>query len=273
MEIGFARVEKEGVVYYTIPAFERTGLVKTAFSTRLGGVSSGHCASMNLGFGRGDSRENVLKNYQILCAALDIDPASLVLSRQIHTDTILKVGTAHRGIGLTRPPFEDADGLMSDEPGVTLTTFYADCVPLYLFDPVKKAIAGVHSGWRGTVLGIGAKAVRQMGALYGSRPADILAAVGPCIGPCHYEVSLDVKDAFLHAYGEKAQDYFTPGADGDHVMLDLWRANETILRDAGVRDDHLASARLCTYCHAEELFSHRQTKGKRGVLAALIALC
>ncbi len=130
----------------------------------------------------------------------------------------------------------------------------------------------MHSGWRGTVLGIGKKAVDKMCGEFGSKREDILAAVGPCIGPCHYEVSADVRDAFFEAYGKKAGAYLKQGRDKAHFMLDLWTANETILRDAGILDDHLTSAHTCTYCEADRYFSHRKTKGKRGVLAGFIVL-
>ena len=154
------------------------------FSTRLGGVSAGSLASLNLGIHRGDQPERVLRNYEILGQAVGFAPEQTVFTRQTHTDIVARVGRENRGEGLFRPVEPERDGLVTDEPGVTLTIFTADCTPILFYDPVRQAVGAAHAGWRGTAAGIAARTVEAMTREFGSDPADIRAAIGPCISRC-----------------------------------------------------------------------------------------
>ena len=165
-EIQINRVKD--VIYLTYPALEETHTVVHGFSTRLGGVSQGIYSSMNLSFTRGDEEEAVKENYRRIAEAIGFSYDSIVCSDQTHTTNVLRVGQKDCGNGITHPrPYPDGDGLITDEPGVTLATFYADCVPLYLVDPVRKAIGLSHSGWRGTVGKIGKVTVEAMVKQFG----------------------------------------------------------------------------------------------------------
>lgn len=269
----FEQREKNGVPYLVIPAFERTGVVEHGFSTRLGGVSEGCFASMNLGVTRGDDPAKVEENYRIFCAAIGVDPKRVVLSQQTHTDNIRVVTEADCGKGLYRErDYTDVDGLITNEPNIPLVTFFADCVPLVFLDPVKRVLASVHSGWRGTVRKIGTKAIRMMVEQYGCQVEDILAAIGPCIGPCHYEVDEPCAQEFQKAYPEDLdfilEELDTPGK----YLLDLPMANVIQFLDCGILEEHITMSNRCTYCEPELFFSHRQTGDARGNLAMVIQL-
>lgn len=261
-----------GVAYLTFPHFEAVPFVGHAFSTRLGGVSQGEFTSMNLSFGRGDPDENVLENYRRLCQAANLPFEGLVASAQDHHTEIRRVGKQHAGIGIWKPKDrQSVDGLLTNEPGVTLVTYYADCVPLFFVDPVCKAVGLAHAGWRGTVARIGEKMIRRMEAEFGSDPSDILAAVGPSIGPCCYEVDAPVQQKFVNLKDLTPEQYLNEKQDGKY-MLNLWEVNRQILTRAGIRPEHLTVSDLCTRCNHGLLFSHRATGGKRGGLAGLICI-
>lgn len=256
--------------YITFPKLTACGAVRHVFSTRKGGVSQGQFSSMNLSFRNGDARENVLQNYERLCGAVGIDTSHLVLTRQTHTKNIAVVTRADCGIGYSRPEFSDIDGLITNESGVALVTQFADCTPVLLCDPKKRVIANVHAGWRGTVQNIGGLAVEKMVSDFGCKREDIIAAIGPCIGPCCYEVDDPVYEAFL-PLSVSLEKILTPTTAG-HYQLDLREANRQLLLGAGVLADNIDVADLCTCCNAEELHSHRATAGKRGNLAAILEL-
>jgi YfiH family protein len=265
--------EREGIVFLKIPAFEKTGLVNHLFSTRKGGVSSGIFESMNLGFNRGDSDENVLRNHELLCEAIGVKTENLVLSTQVHKDEILIVDESHRGTGLKEKPFtRGIDGLITNKKGVALETFYADCVPLYFLDPVKKVIALAHAGWRGTVNKIGFKIVDQMVKAFDCDPKDILAAIGPSIGPCCFEVSEDVKLEFDKVFNHDIIEKIVKKKGNGKYFIDLWTANEFVLLESGIVEKNITKTDLCTMCHKEILFSHRGSHGERGSLVAIMAL-
>ncbi len=264
--------EKQGVAYLTFPAFSAVPFVRHAFSTRVGGVSRGEFSSMNLSFHRGDPDETVLTNYHRFCDAAGFSFDSLVASAQDHHTEIRRVTKRECGIGIWRPrDQESVDGLLTDEPGVTLVTYYADCVPLYFLDPVHRAIGLAHAGWRGTVAGMGIKMAEAMAHKFGSRPEELLAAIGPSIGPCCYEVDQPVADAFAARTDWKPECFLRDCGDGKY-MLNLWEANRRALLRAGLLEAHISVAELCTQCHADWLFSHRASGGKRGGMAAFLAL-
>ena len=200
--------EMEGAVpYLSFPMFRDTGLVTDGFSTRLGGVSEGCFSSLNLSFDRGDDRAAVAENFRRMGEALSVHCEDMVLSQQTHTTNIRIVTDEDRGKGITRErDYTDIDGLITNVPGICLVTTYADCVPLYFLDPVKKVIALSHSGWRGTVGKIGKKTVELMHDNFGSDPADILAAVGPSVCQDCYEVSADVIDRFKEVFDRSVWD-------------------------------------------------------------------
>jgi YfiH family protein len=261
-----------GVEFLTFPSFSAFPFVRHAFSTRVGGVSKNEFASMNLAFGRGDDDENVRENYRRFCTAAGFEYNSLVSSAQDHHTTIRRVGKEQRGIGIWRPKDrESVDGLVTDEPGVTLVTHYADCVPVFLLDPKRRAIGLVHAGWRGTAAKIAAAAVAAMTREFGCRPSEILAGIGPSIGPCCFEVDAPVRDAFA-ALTELGPDGFIRSDGNGKYHVDLWEANRRILMQAGVPSSSITVGGVCTKCNSDFLFSHRATGGKRGGLSAFLEL-
>ena len=273
--------EKAGVTYLSYPLLEHTKCVRHAFSTRLGGVSEGIYASMNLSFSRGDDPEAVRENFYRMAEVLEISPEQYVFSAQTHTTNVRKVTKDDAGKGFLFPQacitgcaggLKDVDGLVTNEPGLCLATFYADCVPLFFVDPVKKVIGLSHSGWRGTVAKIGKETVRKMREVYGCDPGDILAAVGPSICQDCYEVSEEVIRQFQEHFSEKDwASCFIRKKNGKYQM-DLWRANEMIFLESGIKTEHIAVTNICTHCNSEVLYSHRAMGDQRGNLAAFLAL-
>lgn len=239
------------------------------FTTRMGGVSEGIFATLNLSFNRGDDPEAVRENFRRVSEALGAQYGDFVFSDQTHTANVRRVTRADAGNGLVREKsFFDTDGLITDEPGLVLSTFYADCVPLYFADPVHHAIGLSHSGWRGTVQQIGRVTVEAMGREFGSRPEDIICAIGPSICQDCYEVGAEVAMEF----GNYSGNGILEAKGNGKYQLDLWRANEIILRKAGVLPEHIAVTNICTCCNSTYLFSHRASKGRRGNLGAFLAI-
>ncbi len=263
--------ETNGVVYYTFPSFDAVPFVRHGFSTRLGGVSTGIYESMNLSFTRGDDAAAVRENFDRFCAAVGVSSKDAVVSAQEHHVTIYNATAADRGRGVTRERgYTDIDGLITDEPHVVLITQYADCVPLFFVDPVRKVVATSHAGWRGTAAEIGAVTVERMCADYGCRREDILAAIAPSIGPCCFEVDTPVITEFekLSVYDDGC---FTPVND-EKVRINLWEVNRRSMIAAGVKPEHITVTDLCTKCHPDIFWSHRVTGGQRGSLAGCIAI-
>ena len=254
-------------------SLDETGCVEHGFSTRLGGVSKGDFATMNFSFTRGDDRDDVLENYRRMAAALGVDRERMVLTWQTHTTNVRRVTEEDEGKGIVRDrDYRDVDGLITDIPGITLVTFFADCVPLYFLDPVHKAIGLSHSGWRGTVKRMGQGTVDAMKEAFGTRPEDIIACIGPSIcGDC-YEVGEEVADEFADAFHEKYHDVILLKKQNGKYQLDLWKANEIVLKEAGIKGDYLAVTNICTYCNPQLLFSHRRTAERRGNLCAFLSL-
>lgn len=260
-----------GVVYHTSGLLEAPG-VRHGFSTRLGGVSRGHFASLNLRGGgpNPDDRELVGENYRRFCAALGADPAGLVLSKQVHEATVRHVTAADAGKGYALPVDYTADALVTDEPGLHLMVFSADCIILLLHDPVSRSIGAVHAGWRGTALDLPARTAGEMGRLFGARPENIRVAVGAGIGPCCFETHDDVPEALRAALGAGVEDYIEPR--GEKWTVDLKAVNAWRLREAGVRPEHVDVCPICTACRTDLYWSHRRTGDRRGVQGALIGL-
>jgi YfiH family protein len=267
----FSENNKKGLVYYTIPSFEDTGLVRHSFSSRLGGVSTGECSSLNLGFKRKDNEENVRENFRLFCKSIGVNPSQMVFTDQVHKDKIEFVTESHTGMGFMRPSgLKETDGLITDRPGVALVTFYADCVPLFFLDPVHKAIGLSHSGWRGTVAKIGVKTLKAMKDNFGTKAEDCLVGIGPSIGKCCFEVDPPVAHEFSTAF--PGHENALIEARGAKYHVDLWEANRIQLKEAGVRDSNITVSKLCTCCNKDTFFSHRGDKGRTGSLAAILML-
>lgn len=240
--------------------------VPHAFTTRLGGVSQGHLAALNIGTRRGDSPEAVLENYGILGNALGFDTRQAVLSRQTHTDIVRTVGQPEHGAGLYAPDLPACDGLITNTPGTALVVFTADCTPILLHDPVTGAVGAVHAGWRGTALGIAGKAVAAMTDAFGCRPEHIQAAIGPNIGPCCFETDGDVPEAMYASLGTAAADWIRQ--QGEKYYVNLKALNRLILERAGVTD--IAVSTHCTSCSPSLFWSHRRVGNHRGSQGAVI---
>ena len=265
--------ENKGVTWLSYQAFEQFPDIVHAFSTRLGGVSQGIYSSMNLSFTRGDEDAAVHENYRRLAEAVGFSAEDIVTSDQTHTANVRVITEEDRGNGITKPrPYTDVDGMVTNVPGLVLATFYADCVPLYFVDPVKKVIGLSHSGWRGTVGKIGKVTVETMCREFKSRPEDILAAVGPSICQDCYEVSEDVIRQFQKNFPEDCWDALFYQKENQKYQLNLWKANELIFYEAGILPEHIAVTNLCTHCNSEILYSHRQAGDARGNLCAFLAL-
>lgn len=273
------------ILYLTFPLLEKTGLVRHLFSTRKGGVSKGIYESMNLSYSRGDVKEAVDENFRRIAGIFDSSPERMVCSRQTHTTNIRLVGEEDCGKGIMKETdYEDVDGLITNLPEIILCTFYADCVPLYFVDTQKKAIGLAHSGWRGTVDRMGEQVLKAMEEAFGTRPQDVVAAIGPSICQDCYEVGEEVAEKFMECFSGEAiggdfrgnafnkRGILQKGVKEGKYQLNLQEANRTILVDAGIPKGQIAVSDICTCCNSSLLFSHRASQGKRGNLGAFMEL-
>lgn len=275
---------KNGVLYFTFPALDAQPEFIHGFSSRIGGVSENELSTMNLSFTRGDREERVRENFHRIAQAIGFDEKQMVFSYQTHTVNIRRVTGEDRGKGYLRErDYRDVDGLITDEPGVILTTFYADCVPLFFVDPVHRAAGLAHSGWRGTVNNIAGETVRRMQDAFGTKPEELLACIGPSICSDCYEVSEDVADQFRARYPQELWPRLLrprqePSPDGrllyipGKYQLDLWEACRQNMLRAGILSGHIQVTDICTCCNPDILFSHRASHGKRGNLAAFLGI-
>ena len=240
--------------------------VPHCFTTRRGGVSEGIFDSLNIGYNRGDSHRNVRENYRILSGAMGCGLEDLVLTRQIHTDIVRVATREEAGKSLDNRDWPECDALITNEAGVVLVIFTADCTPILFHDPVTGAVGAAHAGWRGTALGIAAKTVEAMVREFGCKPEDIRAAIGPNIGFCCFETDREVPDAMVDALGEDAKAYIRP--QNDKYYVNLKEINALWLRRAGVK--HIEISDACTFCQHDRFWSHRFTRGERGSQGAII---
>ncbi len=269
---GVALVVQNGVPLLTFACFEgQQDWMGMAFSTRLGGISKGYLAEMNLGWNRGDTQETVQENYRLLCKGLGVDAERLVFSDQVHETTVEYVTEELcAGIDLQKK-LMGVDGLYTDQTDVILATSYADCVPLFFADPVRRIIASSHSGWRGTVGQIGLRTIEQMQQRFGCNPRDIIALIGPSICRNCYEVSEEIIPQFAAVYNEsELSDIVEPGAAEGKYQLDLWAACYHTMKKAGILPENIQVSGICTCCHQDLLFSHRASQGRRGNLNGFI---
>ena len=260
------------VPYLTYNSLSEIDFINHAFSTRLGGVSTDEFTSMNLAFNRVDSPENVTENYKRFCKSAGFDYESLTASSQDHHTFVRAVTKENVGVGIYKPKdIESVDALITNEPGVTLVTYYADCTPLFFVDTKQKAIGLAHAGWRGTVGRIGDNVIKKMQRLYGSDPSDIKAAIGPAISVCCYEVDKPCADNFLALDELDSTKFVFPKGNGK-FMIDLLETNRQILVHAGVKNENITVSDVCTNCNNELLWSHRATKGHRGTMSAFMCI-
>lgn len=265
--------EKKNVTYLTYPSFEKIPDVVHGFSTREGGVSQGIFASMNLSFSRGDEEQAVMENYHRLADAVGFQVEDMVASDQTHTTNVRVVAEEDRGNGIVkRKTFHDVDGMITNVPGIVLCTYYADCVPLYFVDPIHHAVGLSHSGWRGTVGKIGKVTVQKMEQEFGTRPEQLLVAIGPSICQDCYEVSEDVIQQFRNAFSENDWEKLFYKKENGKYQLDLWKANRLVFQEAGIPAENISMPGICTCCNPQFLFSHRASHGKRGNLAAFLGI-
>ncbi len=262
----------ETVPYLTFDSLSEISGFRHAFTTRLGGVSEGEFTSMNMAFNRGDDPDRVTENYRRFCTSAGFEFENLVASAQDHHTYVRAVTSADKGVGIYKPrDMESVDALVTNEPGVTLVTYYADCTPLFFIDPVSRAVGLAHAGWRGTVGRIGEKVIGKMTALYGSDPRNIRAAVGPAISVCCYEVDEPCARHFRALTDLDTEKFLFP-KEGGKFMLDLLETNRQILTAAGVPDENITVSDLCTNCNSDLLWSHRATQGRRGTMSAFLSI-
>lgn len=257
------------------PLFQRETGIQHGFSTRKGGVSKEHLTSLNLSFSVEDARENVLENFRRIGERFGKTPEDFVLSKQSHETKVLKVGMKDRGKGITKErDYEGIDALITDEKGLILSCFSADCVPILFYDPIHKAVGACHSGWRGTKGKILQNVVEEMRKHFYSNPAEILIVIGPSISKEQYIVSEDLALSFLEDYPDLGEDTASPiqRISKEKFQLDLWDLNRRIALDSGIREEHISVSGYCTMENPELFFSHRYSQGKRGLQGAFICL-
>lgn len=269
--MSFTQQEHNGLVYYTANSLSSAGGVSHGFSTRLGGVSQGALSSLNLGRSRNDDPILVRENYRLFGEALGSKLEPIVMCQQVHSTKVEIVTKADAFEDLYDPTRFEADGLITNCQGLTLAVFYADCIPILLYDPVCRVIAAVHSGWRGTSLGIAPHAVEQMVSHFGCQPGDIQAAIGPGICPCCFETHEDVPTAMKEAMGEAAAPFISALENGK-FQVNLKGIIVQGLEESGLLPQHIEVLDLCTACHLEEFWSHRRLGDARGNQAAVIQL-
>jgi hypothetical protein len=270
--------ERDGVRFCTFESFDAQPGPRALVTTRHGGVSAGPFASLNLGGLTGDAPEAVRENRARAAALVGAAAKDLAFGRQVHGARVARVPAGHAG-----GAFDDTDALVTDARGVPLVILTADCAAVFLHDPVRRAVGIAHAGWRGTVGGIAAATVARMHEEFGTDPADLIAAIGPSIGPCCYEVGDEVIAAAEAAFPGHAEEVlvepdmasagsFRAAVNEGRRHFDLWRANERVLAGAGVREENIEHARLCTACRTDLFYSHRAEKGVTGRFAGIIVL-
>jgi YfiH family protein len=287
---GWSWRQRAGINFLVLEALEQTGLVRHGFSARRGGVSQAGYSSLNLGLHVGDDPRLVLENRCRFASALGVASRDLVIPAQVHGDQVGVVGRAQAGFGANdlETAVPGVDALITQEPELPLCTFYADCVPIFLFDPVRRVIGLAHAGWKGTVQKIGTRTLQRMQEVFGSKPEDCLAGIGPSIGPCCYEVDQPVIRQVLAAFPDSNK-LLTEAAVGNYstvqlalldngfrenrANLDLWAANQLTLLKGGILPQNIWLAGICTRCHPELFFSYRGANGQpTGRMGAVISL-
>lgn len=272
MENSFSLHQGKGVTFFQANLFNQSHLVNHAFTTRQGGVSQPPFAQLNLAFHVGDDSQRVVQNRKLVSSALGIELADWVAGKQVHGDTIAVITREDRGRGAFEyeSALPDTDGLVTNIPGIVLTSYCADCVPIAILDTKQKAVGLAHAGWRGVVKKIGAKTLQKMQSIYGSSPKDCLVAIGPSIGPSSFIVDqyvLDIWKENFPYWNELIQE------EGEGKwLIDLWKTNQKQFLDLGVPSENIAISGLSTLERTDLFYSYRAEKGQTGRMAALISL-
>jgi YfiH family protein len=259
-------VQKGTVEYLESAELSALGFVTHAFCTRHGGVSTGPYASLNVGDLVEDREEDVRRNIGLVEEAFGIPDGWLSLMRQVHGDRILVLD----GGGPFPEGLPECDGLITDRPEVALGVRTADCAPILFVDPVRRVIGAAHAGWQGTALGIAAAMVETFVGRFSSCREDLLAVIGPAIGPCCYQVDVPVFEGFSARPG--ADLFLQPCAEKGRWMLDNVLANRLQIREAGVPSENIFTSGFCTACRQDLFFSHRAGGGRSGRQVNLLML-
>jgi len=268
--MGYEIKSKGSLDVMQFKAFGEYDFVLHGFSTRKGGVSIAPYESLNMGFKTGDQRQSVLENLVRFTKALEIDGKQVVFSEQVHEGTVRVVTGEDAGKGVTIPwECGGVDALITNQVGIPLMTYYADCVPLFFLDPQRRVVGLAHAGWPGTALKIGKKTVEQMMEVYGCHPGEIKVGIGPSIGPCCFEVSSDVIQKFNENFTQLERFVISRGQG--KYLVDLWEANIIALEDIGVSRRNIEKSELCTCCREDLFFSYRRDQ-ETGRMAAMIQL-
>ncbi|MFO7873310.1 MAG: peptidoglycan editing factor PgeF [Bacteroidales bacterium] len=258
---------------YSFDKLSEFDTIKHFVSTRKGGISQGHFSSLNIGFHVGDNNFRVLQNRRALADALDLDLLSFTMANQTHSGNVNIVGASNRGSGAVdkESALANTDGMITNVPNICLGVQVADCVPVLLYDPVKKVIAALHAGWRGTLRKIIPKAIDKMLQHYDCRTDNILACLGPSNGPCCYEVGDDVFREARITLGS-VKDIIKPAKTPGKHIFDQWEANKQQLLDCGIKEEHIEQADICTQCNHDNFYSSRTDQGVTGRFLAGIML-
>lgn len=261
--------QKDEIIYFESPQLASIPQIKHAFFTRYGGVSSGDFESLNLRLSCDDDKNKVLENFSIAASFVGGSSEKIARTYQRHTDNIMSVTEGHGPESVPDP--EGVDAIMTDRRDVVLTVFYADCQPILLYDRKQSIIAAIHAGWRGIIKELPHKTLEKMREVYGTDPADIIAAIGPSICRGCFETDDDVPEATLSVYGERVREYVYRKGSKWHV--DLKNITYISLIESGVMPYNIDFSNSCTKCNGEELFwSHRKHGEARGVQGAMIRL-
>jgi len=262
-------MKKTGKVHYLEPGiFAQKEVSCQGFTTRHEGVSRQPYNSLNLGINTYDSRHNVQGNRSILIRAFGLRAERLVTVNQVHGLDLLVIDTPNREYDHFQKL--ECDGIITNQSGLMIGVCTADCVPILLLDPVKKVVAALHAGWKGTAGNIAGKGVISMIEMYSSKPVDIMAAVGPAIGKCCYEVDSPVAEAFRKS--AIGLDFFDIEREPEKWRLDLGAANFRLLLDAGLTESNISISRLCVSCEHDLFFSYRRDNGDTGRQMGFIML-
>lgn len=260
----------KGTGLYCAEALDKAGGVSHGFSTREGGITvDPPKASLNLSWTRCGSPEEVIANFKIFAEGAGIDYDDMAVVNHEHGANVLRIAHEHRGCGFYKDPLPPCDGIITDDPTVTLVTSHADCGAYFFYDPVHRAIGMAHAGWKGTLLRIGAEMARRMAEEFDTDPSDIIAATGPCICRDCFEVDADLGEKFQSEFGYPG--ISRPGRPGKaYVDLELAAAVQFV--EAGIRPESITLMNACTYENRQHFFSHRRDKGITGSMAAYIKL-
>jgi len=260
------------IIYLKSPLFEDIPWIKSGMSTRIGGVSTGCCSSMNFAYNVHDTIENVNENYRLFTEAVGINSDKIVTPRQIHSTNVIKINADYHFKDMKYPSADinGADGTITNIPGVALFSFSADCGLISIVDPVNKAIGQCHSGWRGTAGRISQKVIEMMSENYSSNPEDLLVTVWPSICPECFEVEWDMISEARKSFSPDQYDKIYYQKNEKKYQFNLWEANKLVLLESGIKESNIFLPNLCTKCNPDLLFSHRNMGLKRGTLISFL---